>query len=427
MARAAGSAAAARADAASSATWRRRVLVATTFLVTACRGGAHRDNITAPSAIVVAPAPAGANVVGAAEPTTPLEQVAPIELAVDMQRLCVRASGRVHCTTTLSADVALTAAPPLEGIEDAVSLALGATFGCAATRAGQVLCFGDNTYGQLGAQLRADRSDKPVVVSGVAGAKRVFTSDSQACALLTDNTVRCWGRNDGGQTGGSTYYLPAARELVEADVVEGVSDVTSVAPGGWTTCASTRARGVMCWGRALLESDRTMYAPKNVRPVAVPELAGFEEVTASGGAFCGISGGGASGGGISGGEVKCWGELYSLFAGEAARSSKIASTGVTRARKLGIAQTHGCAVLTDGSVTCWGMGSYGALGRGETTGYEALPPETVRDVAPAVDVVVGGATSCAITGAREIYCWGSWPHAGGAMRKETLPVKMRLD
>ena len=366
---------------------------------------------------MVAPAPAGASVVNAAEPATVADEVTPLEVAVDNQMLCVRVAGHVHCSSAPSADVALDGTPPLEGIDDAVSLALGSTFGCVATRAGKVLCFGDNTYGQLGAHLRADRSDKPVVVSGVAGATRVFASDSQACAILADATVRCWGRNDGGQTGGATYYLPAAHELVEADLVEGVKDVASIAVGGSTTCASTRGRGVTCWGRSLFDGERMMHAAQSTRPVEVPALAGFDGLSASGGAFCGLTGG----------EVKCWGELYSLFAGEAARSSRITSAGVTHARKLRVAQTHACAVLTDGTVTCWGMGSYGALGRGETTGYEAMGPETVRDVASAVDVAVGGATSCALTGAREIYCWGSWPHAGGAMRKETVPVKMRLE
>jgi hypothetical protein len=377
----------------------------------------HGAGTADPTAIVVAPAPASTSVVRPADPVAADEGVAPLEIGVDAQMLCVRAAGRVHCSNAPSADVALTASPPLEGIDDAVSLALGPTFGCVATRAGKVLCFGDNTYGQLGAHLRADRSDRPLVVAGVSGARRVFTSDAQACALLADDTVRCWGRNDGGQTGGSAYYLPAAHELVEADLVDGVKDVTSVAVGGSTTCASTRRRGVMCWGRALFGGDRMMHAAQSTRAVEVPELAGLEGISASGGAFCGIAGG----------EVKCWGELYSLFAGEEARSSKITNTGVKRARKVRIAQTHGCAVLTDGSVTCWGMGSYGALGRGETTGYEAMAPETVRDVASAVDVAVGGASSCALTGAREIYCWGSWPHTSGAMRKETVPVKMRLD
>jgi hypothetical protein len=399
------------------AAWAPRSLVATSLLFAACSGGGRRVDGAPPSAIVVAPAPDGPRVVSVPEATAAAEAVAPLELAIDAQRLCVRVAGRVHCSTAVATEVALTAAPPLEGIDDAISLALGASFGCAATRAGKVLCFGDNTYGQLGAQLRAERSDKPVVVTGLAGAKRVAAGEGQACALLADDTVRCWGRNDSGQTGGATFYVPAARELVEADVVGGVSEVASIAAGGATTCASKRDRSVICWGRAPFGGNAMMYSRKNVRPTAVPELTGFEEVSASGGAFCGIDRG----------EVKCWGELYSLFSGDAGRSGKLAGTGVTRARKVRVGQTHACALLTDGGVMCWGMASYGALGRGDETAGDAQLPGAVRDMPPAIDVAVGGAASCAITGAREIYCWGSWPHAGGAMRTEMLPVKMRLD
>jgi alpha-tubulin suppressor-like RCC1 family protein len=400
--------------------WQRRSRVATSLVAAlgaACGVNGGRGDLAAPSAIIVTPAPDGPKLVSAPDPTVSAEPVAPLELAIDSQRICIRASGRVHCSTSLAPETALTAPTPLEGIDDAVSLALGAVFGCAATRGGKVLCFGDNTYGQLGAQLRAERSDKAVVVSGLDGAKRVSASDGQACAVLADDTVRCWGRNDTGQTGGATYYVPAARELVEADVVGGVSDATSVAPGGWTTCASKRGHGVMCWGRAPFGDDAMTYGRKNIRPTAIPELADFEDVSASGGAFCGIERG----------EVKCWGELYSLFAGEKARSGKLVSAGVNRARKVRGAQSHACAILTDGRVTCWGIASYGALGRGDTTASDPQTPEAVHDLPPAIDIAVGGASSCAITGAREIYCWGSWPHAGGAMRKELLPVKMRID
>lgn len=400
------------------AAWKQRSLVATSLLLTACGGGGRSRDPAPVSAIVVAPAPSGPKIDRAPESTTAtVEPVAPLELAIDETRLCVRVAGRVHCTTTATPDVALTAPPPLAGIDDAVSLALGAAFGCAVTRAGKVLCFGDNSYGQLGAQLRTERSDQPVAVTGLEGARRVSASEAQACALLMDETVRCWGKNDSGQTGGATYYVPAARELVELDVVIGVSGAASIATGGSTTCASKRDRGVMCWGRAPFGDGAMMYSRKNVRPMAVTELAAFDAVSAGAGAFCGLEHG----------EVKCWGELYSLFGGDAARSGKLVGTGVTRARKVRVAQTHACAILTDDSVTCWGMAAYGALGRGETTAADAQPAEAVRDLPPAIDIAVGGAASCAITGAREIYCWGSWPHAGGAMRKEMLPVKMRLD
>ena len=389
---------------------------ALSVVLTACRDGARRRDVSDPSAIVVAPARprAGAGALDVTDTTPDGEHESRLEIALDYQRLCVRSEGRVRCTSSPTPDVSLAAAPALEGIDDAVSLSITGAFGCVATRAGKVLCFGDNTYGQLGAHLRADRSDKPVVVSGVANAKRVLTSAAHACAILRDETVRCWGGNDSGQTGGSTYYLPAARELVEADAVERVSDVAALAVGRSTTCAATRGRNVTCWGRALFDEGRAMHAmngPTNVRPGAVADLAGFEDIAASDGSFCGIVRG----------EVKCWGELWSLFSGEKARGSKIATTGVTGASKVKVTASHACALLADGTVTCWGNGSYGALGRGEVGDTsEALAPETVRGLTSVVDIATGGAASCAVTGAREVYCWGTWPATDGSMHKLSL-------
>ncbi len=406
----------------SCALWPLRRGLAVLVTLTACRNGAPRHDASDPSAIVVAPAQqkAGAGALDVTDASPDGEGETRLEVAMDYQRLCVRSEGRVHCTKSPAADVPLTAAPAEEGIDDAVSLSISGAFGCVATRAGKVLCFGDNTYGQLGAHLRGERSDKPVVVAGVSNAKRVVTSEAHACALLRDDTVRCWGANDSGQTGGATYYLPAARELVEAESVERVSDVATLALGRSTACAATRDRNVTCWGRALFDEGRAMHgrANANVRPVAVADLAGFEDVAGSDGSFCGITRG----------EVKCWGELWSLFSGEKARGSKLVSTGVTGARKVTVTPSHACALLADGTVTCWGNGSYGALGRGETGDTsEALAPETVRDLSSVVDIAAGGAATCAVTGAREVYCWGTWPAADGATRKDSVPVKMRID
>lgn len=376
-------------------------------------GAAHE-----PRAIVVGPALDAGAKLAAPEAAAPSgDQVAPFDLVLGMNSVCVRAAGRVHCTTNVVPELALTSAPPLEGIDDAVHLALGRDFGCAVTRGGAVMCFGDNTYGQLGAKLRAAKSDKPVAVIGIAGAKHVVAGDAHACALLGDGTVRCWGRNDSGQTGSSTSYLPAARELVTAEVVERVKDVKTLAASGATTCATGRAQETMCWGRALLGGDHAVgQRPPNERPVVVADLAHFEDLSASDGAFCGIRNG----------EVFCWGETWSLLKGRPfIGSPKTVSVNVAFARRVRKARSHACAVLVDGAVTCWGANYYGALGRGEAASVEALPPEIVKGLPFVVDIAVGGSMSCAISGAREVYCWGTWPHAGSGARKET-PVKLRV-
>ncbi|NDE18813.1 hypothetical protein EBZ80_28310, partial [bacterium] len=43
----------------------------------------------------------------------------------------------------------------------------------------------------------------PTTVTGLANVSSIATGGGQTCAVLTDNTVKCWGRNDYGQLGHS--------------------------------------------------------------------------------------------------------------------------------------------------------------------------------------------------------------------------------
>ncbi len=69
-----------------------------------------------------------------------------------------------------------------------------------------------------------------------------------------------------------------------------------------------------------------------------------------------------------------------------------------------------CALLSDGSVRCWGYGSYGELGYGNTNtiGDDELP-SSAGDVdlgGKAVQVSVGGYQSCALLVGGTVRCWG---------------------
>ncbi len=82
----------------------------------------------------------------------------------------------------------------------------GSTFTCARKRDGTVWCFGDNSFGQLGAAAAFEASSRAVAVvteSGAAldGVEEIAAGSSSACALRRDGSVWCWGRNQGGQLG----------------------------------------------------------------------------------------------------------------------------------------------------------------------------------------------------------------------------------
>lgn len=74
-------------------------------------------------------------------------------------------------------------------------------FACGVKKDKTVVCWGDNSYGQLGDGTTEDRQKKAAPVKGLAGAVQVSVGVHHACALLEDNSVRCWGKNGRGQLG----------------------------------------------------------------------------------------------------------------------------------------------------------------------------------------------------------------------------------
>jgi hypothetical protein len=388
------------------------------LLVASC--GARGAPAAEPATLVVAPAPAASAAAAApAEPSRPAAEAAsPLEIAIGGAGVCARIDGRVHCTSTIDPARPIAAEPAVEGIDDAVSIALGRAFTCAATRAGKVLCWGDNTHAELGAGLRTERSDKPVAVRGLEGARRVFAGDRHACAILDDGSVRCWGANDHGQTGGSAAYLPAARELALPNDVPGVRGATVLALGHSSSCALLASKEVACFGRAVSPDHERAKGPENEEPFVGKSLGVFDDLAAMQGLVCGVRGG----------DVWCWGDAWSVLAGVHGRSDGPHALGLRGAKRVRLSQTFGCALTADGAVWCFGQdyGS-GVLGHPPAAkSYEASPPERVSGAPRAVDVVVGNSMSCAITHDREVWCWGSWSQYGGHGAKEPVPVRLRV-
>ncbi|HEU4408254.1 MAG TPA: hypothetical protein VFS43_23530 [Polyangiaceae bacterium] len=342
------------------------------------------------------------------------------ELAIGVTLACARVSGRVHCGA-LDPERPLTAEPPLAGLDDAVSVALGrgygGGFGCVATRRGGVSCFGKNSQGQLGAGLRAEQSERPVPVTGLSGARRVVAGDLHACALLEGGPVKCWGFNASGQVGSPVSYEAAARELVAPFEVAAAKGASQIALSRSASCALVDAGDLVCWGELPVSGPPPRPGKRGVPPRRLAETAGFSDLGAGEGGFCGVRQG----------EALCWGELGPILAGRYGVQTPQHPLGLTRVKRVRLGQLHACALHDDGRVSCWGLNSNGELGRGASSeGYEPLGPEAVRGLPPAVDLVVGGSISCAITAKREVYCWGRWPISGEREpRKEPRPIKVR--
>lgn len=125
---------------------------------------------------------------------------------------------------------------------------------------------------------------------------------------------------------------------------------------------------------------------------------------------------------LSGGQLRCWGQGSQGQLGQGdprdladATSIPPVSLGLKReATQVAVGKEHICARLSDSSVTCWGHGPHGQLGRGRASGLLGSQSDDMGDNLVAVDlgtlaaleVVAGGMQSCARLVDGSLRCWG---------------------
>jgi alpha-tubulin suppressor-like RCC1 family protein len=122
------------------------------------------------------------------------------------------------------------------------TLAAGSAHTCGISREA-VLCWGSNTFGQLGDDTQED-SPQPVEVQGLPGEPiRLAAGAVHTCALISGGRTFCWGQNLSGQLGdGTTTNRPSAVEVATE------LRFTDIHAGGAETCGTTPEAEVYCWG-----------------------------------------------------------------------------------------------------------------------------------------------------------------------------------
>jgi cysteine-rich repeat protein len=145
--------------------------------------------------------------------------------------------------------------PSLPANTEVLAIALGGNHGCVLLGGGEVLCWGSNGSGQLGyGDLNNVGDDElpsarvPVDIGGPA--VEVVCGANHTCARRADGEVLCWGDNSVGQLGlGNTTIVGDDELPVTVGTVDIGGDAIQLSAGGNHTCALTSAGEVRCWGQ----------------------------------------------------------------------------------------------------------------------------------------------------------------------------------
>ena len=223
---------------------------------------------------------------------------------------------------------------------------------------------GGNANGAAGAAGAAGAPTQPAL------AKAIRAGTGTSCGLQENGTVWCWGANSNGQLGNGTTTLSSLPVQVL-----GIDSAIAIATGGnWN------------WGDA-----------------EGPYLSTFN---------CAL---------LRGGSVQCWGRVPGQ---EGNHAVPVAVPGIDHAVAIAAGNWHACAVLEGGSVQCWGDNSRGQLGDGSMTGTGK--PVTVLGISSATGIVgLGSDFSCAVLSSGSVQCWGD-PFPGDSTPGSSIPVAIAI-
>lgn len=260
------------------------------------------------------------------------------------------------------------------GLTDCRQIAGGANHTCALHADGTVSCWGSNASGQLGQppanvpQTCAEGSGpgvpclpSPARIAGLANVTAIGAGEQYTCALQADRTVVCWGDNSDGQLGDGTTTGRAA----PAPVAGLGTDVVELAVGRFFSCVRHQDGTVSCWGGGGSGQLGNGASASSSKPVA---LAGIQDALQLGlgrDHACVLR---------DSGTVWCWGanNFGQLGTGTTVGStSPVQVVGLSQIGTLAVGSVHSCARSTGGQVFCWGQNLANQLGDGSATNRTA--------------------------------------------------------
>jgi alpha-tubulin suppressor-like RCC1 family protein len=311
------------------------------------------------------------------------------------------------------------------GASAIISVGTGEAFSCALNGLGEMLCWGDNSQGQLGDGTR-NSSLVPIMVSGLGGTVESFSPGRQhVCAVLTSGNAKCWGDNSSGQLGDGNFF-----DRLVPTLISGLGGlIASVASGYDHSCAVTILGDAYCWGNNFFGQLGDGTFVEKLIPVPVDGLTGtgtriaFADEAAAGEFHTCIR--------TPSGAAYCWGDNISGQVGNALlgtpHTAPVAVAGLGGPiQRIEAGKAFTCALLNSGGVQCWGENMDGQLGDGST--IDRFSPAGVTGLSTGVSGIgLGDLHACAETTSGFRYCWGDSFYGqlgNGSTTSSPLPIEV---
>ncbi len=272
-------------------------------------------------------------------------------------------------------------------------LALGDSHTCALTGAGAVMCWGDNTYFQLGDGSTQFERLTPVPVLGLTpNVIFIASGGRRTCAVTSDGTVWCWG--------GSATDLAARTPAPTA----GLKNVRSIAIGSQHSCAVIASGATQCWGAnpagQIGNGGGGVFAPFVSQAITVTGLTSNSVMAAVGlNHSCAL---------LNNGLAYCWGANNLGQMGSPVGSVlPVDVRAVDPLSAITAGKDFACGLTTTGmAMFCWGDDAFGQLGNGiEAGGFRAR--QIVSLTMPIAAISAGRDHACAVTSSGAGFCWGN--------------------
>jgi alpha-tubulin suppressor-like RCC1 family protein len=309
---------------------------------------------------------------------------------------------RTGATTSATATATFT----ITGTIPSAAVEAGLDYSLAKLPSGALWAWGSNLSGQLGDGTN-NESLVPKVISALTSVNTIGAGLSHSVTSDTSNVARAMGSNGSGQLGNGNTTASSSPVAVSI-----ATTVAKVAAGQNFSLAVKTDGTAWSWGynsNGQLGNNTTSTGPTSspvqVKGVgAVGFLTGVSSVAAGNAHSIAL---------LSGGTVYCWGLNSSGQLGDnttTQRTTPVQVTGVggtgflTGIVAIAAGDYHSLALASDGKVYAWGKGQFGRLGNGSQN--DSWTPVQVSAITGARAVAAGVAHSLVVLVDGSIWAFG---------------------